>query len=491
MIMKFLPFGKARREFEETVVWDDEVTTEKPIMKVDERPRTWGETLLYAWQHTLVNISAFTLPLVVAAAVGVTGEAGAVWVNRSLFMMGVATLIQVTFGSRLPFMQGQSAIMTSATASVGGLFGAPAMWGGIFAASVSHCLIGLFGLPGIFRKLFPPLVTGVILASIAFVLGRLAVIWSFGNGDPVNLIFAVSTIVCVFLLQGLGGRIHPIIQRGAIAFSVIIVGIIASSIVGKMNWDVVAAAPWFAFPRFFPEGGPGIGGPELQWTFLMVAYIGIMIGVIGSIAESLGDYAALCSLTEQKYKVKHMNRGIAAEGFACTIGSIFGGIPVTSYSQGLGVIASTKIASRFVVQVAAVIMLLYGLSPKVGAFMVAMPRSVVGAVFLIVAGSILMAAVRLIATSKPTTANVTVTGFSLLVAVLVPPHLALPAMHGLRDSIPALPRLILTDTLLLAVVTSIIVYQIVYNFFGGKKEEELAKQRIAEEKEKSGNVSDG
>ena len=486
MILKFLPFGKARRDFEETVVWNDVPKAVTPILKVDEKPAHWYETLLYAWQHTLVNISAFALPLVVAAAVGVTGEGQAVWVNRSLFMMGVATLIQVTFGSRLPFMQGQSAIMTSATASVGGLFGAPAMWGGIFAASVSHCLIGLFGLPGIFRKLFPPLVTGVILAAIAFVLGRLAVIWSFGDGNPVNLIFAACTVACVFLLQGLGGRIHPIIQRGAIAFSVIIVGIVASSIFGKMNWDVVAAAPWFALPTFFPEGGPGIGGHDIQWTFLMVAYIGIMIGVVGSIAESLGDYAALCALTEQKYKVKHMNRGIAAEGFACTIGSLFGGVPVTSYSQGLGVIASTKIASRFVVQIAAVIMLLYGLSPKVGSFMVAMPRSVVGAVFIIVSGSIFMAAVRLIASSKPTTANATVVGFSLLIAVLIPPHLMTPGMADLRNSIPALPRMVLTDTLLLGVVASIIVYQIVHNLFGGKKEEEEMAKQKADSAQESG-----
>ena len=74
-----------------------------------------------------------------------------------------------------------------------------------------------------------------------------------------------------------------------------------------------------------------------------------------------------CAVSGEIHKVRHMNRGIAAEGFGCLIASLFGGIPVTSYTQNIGVIATTRIASRFVVQIAALILMLYGLSPKVGA----------------------------------------------------------------------------------------------------------------------------
>jgi xanthine/uracil permease len=66
--------------------------------------------------------------------------------------------------------------------------------------------------------------------------------------------------------------------------------------------------------------------------------------------ESLGDYAATCAVAGERYTVRHMNRGIFAEG----------------------------LGSRTVVRVAALILALYGLSPKFGALIVAMPRPVLG-----------------------------------------------------------------------------------------------------------------
>ena len=108
-----------------------------------------------------------------------------------------------------------------------------------------------------------------------------------------------------------------------------------------------------------------------------------------------------------------MNRGIFAEGLGCVVASFFGGIPVTSYTQNIGIIGTTKIASRFVVQVAAVILLLYGLSPKFGALLVAIPRPVIGAVFVVVCGTIAVSGIQLIGSAKQTTANSFIVGTTL------------------------------------------------------------------------------
>ncbi len=51
------------------------------------------------------------------------------------------------------------------------------------------------------------------------------------------------------------------------------------------------------------------------------------------------------------------------------------GLPVTSYTQNIGIIAATGIASRFVTQVAAVMFLLYGLSPKLAVMLASIPRA--------------------------------------------------------------------------------------------------------------------
>ena len=90
-----------------------------------------------------------------------------------------------------------------------------------------------------------------------------------------------------------------------------------------MNWTLVAQKSWFEFPGLFPYGGPGLG-----WEFGMAAVMVILVGYLGSMVESLGDYAATCAVSGETYRVKHMNKGIFAEGLGSAVASILGGLPV-------------------------------------------------------------------------------------------------------------------------------------------------------------------
>src|SRR5438132_8757469 len=43
-------------------VWDDDLEVAAPHYGIDDVPPPW-ETLLYAWQHTLVDVSPYVLPI--------------------------------------------------------------------------------------------------------------------------------------------------------------------------------------------------------------------------------------------------------------------------------------------------------------------------------------------------------------------------------------------------------------------------------------------
>ena len=86
------------------------------------------------------------------------------------------------------------------------------------------------------------------------------------------------------------------------------------------QWSLVAEKAWFEFPKLFPYGGPGFG-----WKFGVAAILGILAGYLGSMVESLGDYAATCAVSGEIYIVKHMNKGIFAEGLGSVVASMFGG----------------------------------------------------------------------------------------------------------------------------------------------------------------------
>ena len=373
-------------------VWEGTPVLARPAYGIDERPAAWWEAVLYGWQHTLVDISPFVLPLAVGAALGMAAGEQARFINDCLLAMGIATLIQTTVGNRLPIVQGPSATLTGALVPIAGSMGGPAMWGGIFAGALLEMLVGASRVLGFLRRLFPPTVSGVVVIAIALALGQFAVRLAVGDGGAANFAWAGGVIAVIALLQTVFRRAgRGIVGRGAIFLAIWAVGLGVGSLAGAVDWSLVAAKPWLGPPRFFPYGGPGFG-----WTLVPAAMLGVAVGYLGSIVESLGDYAATCAVSGETYRVRHMNRGIFAEGLGCAVAACLGALPVTSYTQNIGIIATTGVASRFVVRIAAGVLILYGLCPKFGALLVAMPRAVLGGVFVLVCGMIAMSGIRLI-----------------------------------------------------------------------------------------------
>lgn len=458
---------KAKINPDDELVWEESPKIVEPVLKIDEKPKTWWECILYGWQHTLVDITPLVFPLIVAAAIGLKGNESVNLVNSTLFAMGIATLIQTTIGNRLPIIQGPSITVGGTIISVGSIFGLPALWGAIFVGGIIEMLFGFTKLVGKLKNLIPITVSGIVVMCIGISLGMTAVGWTIGDGSPVNFFLGALVIFMVFFFQLVCKKVwNGVLSRGAIFFSIWIVGLGVAGVMGKVDWALIASKPWFAFPKLFPYGGPGFG-----WSLVGGAIVGLLAGYLGSIVESIGDYAATCAVCGEQYRVRHMNKGIFAEGLGCVIASFFGGLPCTSYTQNIGVIATTKIASRFVIKISAVILMLYGLSPKFGALLVAIPRPVLGAVFIIVCGSITVSGMKLINSAKDTTANSLLVGATLLMAIGMPVYVKGNMAAWLKTLSP-FANLLLTNTVVIGVIFGIVFNLILNKLLGGKKEEE-------------------
>lgn len=421
------------------------------LYSIEERPKRIWESLFYGYQHTLVDISPFIVPLAVATAIGMNDSDKSQFINLCLFSMGIATLIQTTIGNRLPIIQGPSTIMIGVVTTIGAQLGAAIMWGAIFVGGILEALVGLSGLLKYFQKLFPPIVSGVVVVGIGLSLGQVAVMLAVGDGGARNFSYAGVVMLLIFLLQIRFGHLASgLISRGAVLFSMFFVGIIVAGVLGHVDWALVKQKDWFALPQIFPYGGPGFG-----WEFALAAILTAFAGYVGSMVESLGDYAATCAVCEEKYEAKHMNRGIFAEGLGCVMASIFGGLPCTSFTQNIGIIASTKVASRFVVQISACIFLLYGVCPKFGGLLVAMPRAVLGGVFLVICALITMAGIRLISTAKNSIANQLTVGLTLIISIGFPFYIKNRLGEEWLNGIPTVIQLVLTNTVVLVVVVGL------------------------------------
>src|SRR6185312_11898834 len=83
-----------------------------------------------------------------------------------------------------------------------------------------------------------------------------------------------------------------------------------------------------------------------------------------------------------------MGRAIAADGVGTVIASTFGGSPTTTYAENIGVMAATRVYSTAAYYVAAIVAILFGLSPKFGALVASTPGGVLGGITVVLYGMI-------------------------------------------------------------------------------------------------------
>ena len=206
----------------------------------------------------------------------------------------------------------------SSMGSIAGVYGLPATWGSILVGGFLEFILGATRVISKIRKFLPPVVLGSVVTSIGFVAARIAVQWTFSDTSPIYMVLAVIAFILALLLKFLG---KGIVSQGFILISVVLVGVVGASALGLFDWQAVKDAPWFALPQLFPfRDMPNPSGESGQLiAFVGAAILGGFSGYIGSIFESVGDYGATCSACKEVYRVKHIDRGIMAEGLGCTL----------------------------------------------------------------------------------------------------------------------------------------------------------------------------
>ncbi len=95
----------------------------------------------------------------------------------------------------------------------------------------------------------------------------------------------------------------------------------------------------------------------------------------------------------------------------------FGGLPTATYSQNVGIVSTTKVVSRVVMGMAAVILLAAGLIPKFSSLLTTIPYCVLGGATISVFASITMTGIKLITTEPMDFRNTTVVGLAVAVGM--------------------------------------------------------------------------
>jgi len=362
-------------------------------------------------QHVLAMfVSNVTPAIIVAGAAGFGFGSNSpdfpvllYMIQMSMLFAGIATLIQTIglgpAGARLPIVQGTSfafiPIMIPLVAGKG-VEAMPVLFGGVLLGGLFHMVLGLF--IGRIRFALPPLVTGLVVTMIGLSLVKVGIEYAAG-GVPAkaqnlpeygSLLNWSAALVVIVVTLGL-----KFFTRGMLSVSAVLIGIIVGYVyailVGMLDIASITTS-WNRAASFAPPIPFQFG-----FEFSFAAFIGFSLMAFVSAVETVGDVSGITRGGAGREATDREIEGATyADGLGTAVAGVFGGLPNTSFSQNVGLIAMTGVMSRHVVTIGAVFLIICGLIPKVGGIIRTIPIEVLGGGVIVMFGMVVAAGVSML-----------------------------------------------------------------------------------------------
>ncbi|CAG2127742.1 nucleobase:cation symporter-2 family protein [Cupriavidus plantarum] len=378
-----------------------------PADRINERLPS-GRLLALGLQHVLVMYAGtVAVPLIVGGALKLPKDQLAFLINADLFAAGIATLIQALgfwrFGIRMPVMMGVTFAAVAPMIAIGGdpEVGLLGIYGAVIASGIFGILIA--PLMGRMLGLFPPVVTGTVITLIGISLMRVGINWAGGGqpttravidgvvkdvpnlayGDLGNLAIAGLVLVVILVLTRFG--------RGLVANCAVLLGIVIGTLVamafGKVSFEGLHEASYVAVITPLHFGMP---------TFQLTAVLSMCIVMLITLVESTGMFLALADITGKRLTNRELTNGLRADGLGTIIGGVFNTFPYTSFSQNVGLVTVTGVRSRYVAVAGGLILIAFGLFPKMAHVVASVPQFVLGGAGIVMFGMVAATGVRIL-----------------------------------------------------------------------------------------------
>ncbi|MBT7956395.1 MAG: purine permease, partial [Rhodospirillaceae bacterium] len=373
-------------------------------------------------------------------------------IQMSMLFAGLATLFQTIgfgpVGARLPIVQGTSfafiPIMIPLVAGKG-VDAMAIIMGGVIIGGIFHAALAPF--IGRIRVALPPLVTGLVVLMIGLALVKVGIQYAAGGvpaiGKPEFGSLQNWSVALVVIVVTLSVKFYA---RGLLSVSAVLIGIIAGYLVayflGMVSFVNVGRAAAFALPNPFHFGVEFTAG----------AIIGFCLMAFVSAVETVGDVSGITKGGARREATTEELKGATfADGIGTFIAGFFGGLPNTSFSQNVGLIALTGVMSRHVVTIGAIFLIVAGLVPKIGAIISSVPIEVLGGGVIVMFGMVVAAGISMLADVAWNRRNMVIFAISISLG------LGLQLVPDALQHLPGTARVLLTSGLLPAAFLAILL----------------------------------
>lgn len=361
------------------------------LYRIEDRP-TLQLSILLGFQHIVAAFGGIVaVPLVIGPAIGVDVRTTAMLVSATIFVAGLATIIQARgiykIGAKLPCIMGTSFTFVGPAITVGTSMGLAGIFGATILGSFIEMILSRFIKP--LMKFFPPVVTGTVVTLIGLTLVPVSMDWCAGGiGSPT---YGSITNICIALMVMIIVVGFNIYGKGVLSSSSILIGMLVGYLacipIGLVDFTPIKEASWIGLP-----GIPVILEHGIKFSLAGVAPF--IIAYLVTTIETVGCLIAIGEASDIKTSSEQLSKGVLADGLGSFLAGFFGVCPNTTFSQNIGLIPITKVASRHVVIISGVIMMLLGIFPKLGALVASIPSPVLGGAGIVMFGVVAASGIK-------------------------------------------------------------------------------------------------
>ena len=364
----------------------------KMLLDVNDKPPLL-KWLLLSLQHVFAMFGATIL---VPILVNKTAGSEVLSIPVALISSGIGTLIYIvcTKGKSPVYLGSSFAFITPMIVAFA-KSGKESVFTGIMAVGLVYVLVALIikaiGKKWI-NKLLPPIVVGPMIMIIGLSLAPTAIEEIGLNLEKIpwkNIVVALISFLTTGILAVRGKGFLKVIPflLGMVA------GYISSIILGMVNLKEVFETSFIAVPNFYI--------PFVHYKLNFSALLTIAPIALVTISEHIGDHKVLSEIIGKDLIINPgLDNTLLGDGIATFTAGLIGGPANTTYGENTSVVGMTKVASVWVIGLAAIIAIIFGFLGQLTAIISSIPSPVLGGVSILLYGFISVNGLKILIQNK-------------------------------------------------------------------------------------------
>lgn len=404
--------------------------------------------------------SSIAAPVAIASVFGMTGLETALFLQRTVFVLGLACLTQALFGHRMPINEGPAGLWWGIFIVYAGLAGIlypssadalQALQSGMIYSGVLFILLAVSGLAGKMKELFTPAITFVYLLLLVLQISESIINGMLGivsDGDPVSIPIIGASVAIVLLMFYLSSHRIGWINRYSVLFA-IGAGWLLFILMGEAAPVHFSEAPFITFPEMF------VFGPIIWDSGMFVTSLFLTVLLMANMLASIRVMELLMKNTFKIDKPLRIKGASAASGINHLLAGIFSSIGPVPISGAAGFVAATRAVSLAPFIIGGIIVVLISLFPDLMAVLAALPAPVAYAVIFVIFSKMTEMAFRELTMSEDRERAYKIAAYGLIAGVGI--MFVSPESMG---ELPAAAAATLSNGLIVGTLTSIVVEQI-------------------------------